>query len=230
MAEGGDTGSVTDEGDCAAPGPLPAAFAELYAEAGALRHVAFGAIRRAETPGPGELAATSGLDVVEVEELLGRMGEAGLVRRDRRGAVVGIAGLSVEPTAHRLVLIGAPSLFTWCALDAIGIPAALGLDAEVVTRCWHCGRPIELFLPEGETPDNLGFRLWLPPAACSNVFEQFCSEANLFCDADHLAAWRAAKGDPAGQELDLASVGRIGRASWAEFADAASHLGPRTDL
>lgn len=209
------------EGEGCAIRSLPAAFSELYAEAGALRKVAFAALRRGEILAPSELAARAGLSLSEQEALLARLSDAGLVRRDARGGVVGIAGLSVEPTAHQLHM-GGHDLFTWCALDAVGIPAALRLDSRVLTRCWHCGRPIELVLPQGRIGAGLPHRLWLPPASCTNVFADFCADANLFCDVAHLAQWRAANSDPAGQELDLTDAGEIGRVGWADFTEPAT--------
>lgn len=52
--------------------------------------------------------------------------------------------------------------------------------------------------------------LWLPTASCSHVVTQFCPDVNLFCNRDHLEAWRARAGNPEGEKLDLA-----GPRSWA---------------
>src|SRR5581483_5403579 len=74
---------------------------------------------------------------VSPEALLpGRAGEAGRVLAelvgqgraevDGAGRVVGVHGLTLRPTRHRFVHRGRPH-FTWCAFDAVGIPAALSL-------------------------------------------------------------------------------------------------------
>jgi alkylmercury lyase len=51
-------------------------------------------------------------------------------------------------TPHRLVLSGQP-LYAFCAVDAVGIPAALELDARVESRCHGCGMPLLLTLTRG---------------------------------------------------------------------------------
>jgi hypothetical protein len=212
MAEDGRDPAAVSSG-------LPAAFAELYteAEAGPLRRAAFDAIRRHHRLTAAELAELTGLNSAVVAGLLERLGQAGLARQDDQQRVVGIAGLSLEPTAHRLRLDGT-GLFTWCAIDAVGIPAALRVDAQIKTRCWHCGIGIELELVGGHPPAS-DQRVWLPQSECTSVFDQFCTQANMFCDSEHLGAWQAAA-DAIGRALDLAGAAGLGRDSWAEFASA----------
>jgi alkylmercury lyase len=204
-------------GPAVTPGEVPAGFGSLNAEAGALRQAGFQAIRRHRRLSAAELAGTAGLNIDATEQMLDRLAQAGLVRRDERRRVVGIAGLSLEPTAHRLRL-DSIELFTWCAFDAIGIPAALGIDGDILTRCWQCGASIELQLPAGHPSVGSPRRLWLPPPARSNVFEQFCNLANLFCDSTHLRQWRTGQADPPGRAVDLVEAASLGRDNWAAFA------------
>lgn len=70
----------------------------------------------------------------------------GLLTVDDSGSITGALGLTTEPTQYRLLLNGR-ALFTWCALDAVGIPAALGADALVQTTIE--GRPFEVRLESG---------------------------------------------------------------------------------
>lgn len=195
---------------------LPPDAAALREDAGPLRRAAFDAIRQGEPVGAAALAATSGLTVSEVDELLARLDGGGRVRLDDHRRVVGIAGLSLEPTPHRLSLNGAWR-FTWCALDAVAIPAALAVDAEVITSCWHCDTEIAVTLPGGQPPASRPERLWLPHPASTNSLQDFCPLANLFCDTKHLELWRAAAGDPPGQPLDLVEAAEH-RDGWAELA------------
>ena len=195
---------------------VPSIFAELYSQTGQVRRAAFLALCDGEPLTPSEVATRAGLPHHHVSNALARLAQSGLVRQDEQRRIVGIAGLGVEPSAHQLTLKGV-RLFTWCALDAVGIPAALGLDAEVVTRCWHCSATIQLELPAGQPPRPSALRLWLPVSACDNVFEQFCGQANLFCHAEHLQAWKATAHHPPGRALDLAASAELGRETWAEF-------------
>ncbi|PKM77390.1 MAG: hypothetical protein CVU90_07130 [Firmicutes bacterium HGW-Firmicutes-15] len=42
------------------------------------------------------------------------------------------------PTEHELC-INEHDLFTWCAIDAIGIPSALRVDAKIGSKCFNNG-------------------------------------------------------------------------------------------
>ena len=57
-------------------------------------------------------------------------------------------GLSLEKTPHSLTLPH-QDLYAWCAADAVGIPAALGLDAEISSSCHQCGTPVSITLQAG---------------------------------------------------------------------------------
>ncbi len=75
----------------------------------------------------------------------------GLVTVDEGDVVVGAAGLSLVPVPrrpHRMLGDGR-AWWTWCAVDAVGIPAALGADAVAETACEWCGTPVRLELRAG---------------------------------------------------------------------------------
>ena len=75
-----------------------------------------------------------------------------LVLDDATGAIVGARGLTLRPTRHALTMSGR-RLYTFCAIDAVGIPAALGADAEVASRCHGCATPVALSLCAGALRD-----------------------------------------------------------------------------
>ena len=103
----------------------------------------------------------------------------------------------------------------WCTLDAVGIPAALRLDAAIGTVCPHCGETLKVVVADGEASADMALQLFCPTSPCSDVRAEFCTRANLFCSAGHLDAWRAANRDVEGQSLDLAETVALGRAMWA---------------
>ena len=70
-----------------------------------------------------ELAMASGL--VSVTPIVDSLAAAGWIDRDETGLVTGSAGLSLSHGPHSLTMDGA-TFRTWCAYDALGIPAALG--------------------------------------------------------------------------------------------------------
>ncbi len=127
-----------------------------------LRQAGFQAILRGRPATPTDLAAELELSDAEVHTRLMDMAVRGLVEVDDRGVLVGCWGLSTRPTAHRLELNGR-SLYTWCAVDAIGIPAALEADARVESRCAACGGPIEIELLGGAPCAGAGeaTRVWV---------------------------------------------------------------------
>jgi alkylmercury lyase len=135
--------------------------------------------------------------------------------------LVAIDGLSVRPTPHRLTLGGA-EFFTWCAADAIGIPAALEEDSQVATSCPHCSAAISLSIRGGVPTSGGDLVLWLPTSSCTHVVTQFCPDVNFFCNREHLDAWRAGIGEPVGEVLSAEAAAQLGRQWWA-------YLRPQTE-
>lgn len=144
------------------PGSWLAWLAERPPHELALRRAGFQAVLAGRRAGAGALAADLGRPVEDVRADLDRLARQGLLELDEQGRLVACWGLSLRPTAHVLRLSGSRR-FTWCAVDAIGIPAALLADAEVESRCAGCGRPVRIELRAGvpvqATPDAI--RIWV---------------------------------------------------------------------
>jgi hypothetical protein len=130
--------------------------------------------------------------------------------------VVGVAGLTLIATAHSLSLPDA-DMYTWCALDAVGIPAALGLTATVETRCAQCGERITVDVNDGAPTAAGPVTLFCPTGRCDNVRADFCSAANLFCSPTHLREWRTDNLSALGADLDLAATADLGHAMWGRY-------------
>jgi alkylmercury lyase len=185
--------------------------------------MAFAAIRLGRRPAAGEIAASAGMrpDVVSAE--LRRLAASGEANLDEEGHVVAVAGLSVVPARHDLLLAGRP-LHTWCAWDAIGIPAALDEDATIATRCGWCDRPIRIQLSRGGVVGAPAAALWFPSRPArggwdGNPQEDWCPQANLFCGAEHLHEWRAAHADSIGEAITVEEAARRGADHWAIFRE-----------
>jgi Alkylmercury lyase len=146
---------------------------------------------------------------------------AGRLELDDDGILVAVHGLVARPTAHRIEHARG-SIHTWCALDAIGIPAALALDATAITACPRCDVEVRVVLRGGESSAEPGVRLWLPSGPCSHLVDDFCRHANLYCSPEHLASVVPA-GQP-GQAVDVAAAAAIGRTSWHDVAELTQHL------
>lgn len=182
-----------------------------------VRCEAFRELRTGRPAEPGTIAQRLGVPVEEVREALTALADRGLAELDGSGRVAGVAGLSVRPTRHRLTLEGT-ELWTWCAADAVGIPAALQADARAVTSCPTCGRELRVEMPGGVATAGPEARVWIPRAdRVASVMDEVCPEVNLFCDETHLGAWRTARGDPPGAARTVDEVQEIGKQLWRDL-------------
>jgi alkylmercury lyase len=163
------------------------------------------------------LAAVLGRDAETVEQALGRLEQAGRTRRNSAGAVTGSLGLSVEPTAHELIVDGARR-WTWCAYDAVGILAALGASGQVRSRSPYTGTPIELAFEQGRPAAGSQVVVFLAQGPCVSVVEDWCPLVNFFEDPDAAAAWAAQHG-VAGTAVPLPEAAATGAAAWRSQLD-----------
>lgn len=157
------------------------------------------------------LAGEADSDERRVVQLLSALKAAGRVELDERGQLVGIYGLTLRPTQHRLQIRG-NSYFVWCAFDAVGIPAALGESASVTSICAQCCRELSFRIEQGEPPSLPLVISWLP-RACDSIREEFCPTINFYCDADQFRS-SIADGQPENAFLTLAAAAQIGRENW----------------
>ena len=140
---------------------------------------------------------------------------AGRLDIDNGGVLVGVHGLSARPTAHRIEH-AAGSVYTWCALDAIGIPAALAIDATAVTSCPTCDTTLRVALNHGLPEDAGAWRLWLPGGEGTHLVNDFCRHANLYCNPEHLQ--RAVPPGTNGRSVDVTEAATIGRTTWSDVS------------
>jgi len=121
------------------------------------RH-AFQAVLDGEPAKLSDLPTALGLDRAVVTSAADRLVEKGvMVVEPETGRIVGVRGLSLPETDHRLSLAGR-HFYAFCAVDAVGIPAALRADARVESRCHHCRAPLVVELRGGviaESPEGM---------------------------------------------------------------------------
>ncbi|MBO0770126.1 MAG: hypothetical protein J2P35_01560 [Actinobacteria bacterium] len=98
-----------------------------------------------DAPAPGLFAgwaASAGMDAAEAL--------AGLVRADLAeadpdsGRILGAYPFSAVPRGHQVAIAGGPAVQAYCALDALGIPAMVGRDADIISRDPHSGAGISV--------------------------------------------------------------------------------------
>lgn len=168
----------------------------------------FVALWHGQRPRPVDLGA----DSAAVEALLRR----GLIVVDTDGHITGIHGLATTPTAHHIAHDG-HVIHTWCAFDAIGIPAALDLDAQAHTTCPTCGQHLQVSFTHGQPGPAADLRLWLP-TQCAHVLNDLCAHANLYCNEQHLTTNHTRPAN--GTTLTAANAAQLGRATWKDAATA----------
>jgi alkylmercury lyase len=90
---------------------------------------------------------------IPVEEVSGMLKEdnlRGLVMYDEADRIIGLRGLAVFPTHHRLEVEGR-TLFTWCAMDTLFTAEVLAGSIGVESPCPRTGTLVRLTL----TPDGV---------------------------------------------------------------------------
>lgn len=71
---------------------------------------------------------------------------------------------SAAPTAYR-VETASGAWWANCGWDALGIPAMLGEDAHILTRCQDCDTPLSLHVEQGQLREQHAVLHFLVPAA-----------------------------------------------------------------
>lgn len=190
-----------------------------------LRELAFSEIATTgEAVAPAMLAALSRENIGAVEAALRRLAEAGRVDRDSEGRVVGSAGLTVAEGPHQLAF-GGRTFKTWCAFDALGIPASLAVDAAVETACAVCGAPIRVAVRAGEPIVPNEARLWMS-AGGVDLRADFCAPTVLLCSDAHAQSWGETH-NGAGEVLSVTEAAEVGARNWASCAAALAELNSR---
>lgn len=184
----------------------------------------FQALWRGRTLTAAELAAG---DPTAVAAAVDHLRARGRIEFSDDGRVIAVHGLARRATPHRIDHDGG-AVNTWCALDAVGIPAAMGSDARAVTRCPTCRQPLTVTLSRGEPQPLPGAVLWYPEVRCAHLVDDFCSGANLFCSVDHLERWLGDNPTP-GRVMTVGEAAELGRETWREAAEQVASDGTGSD-
>jgi len=129
-------------------GRIGSLFWSLSASEQAILKGAFHSILAGKPASLEKLAAEARVTVEQAAEIVKSLADQGTVVCNAPGNIVGSWGLSLHPTPHRLRM-KERDLYTWCAEDAVGIPAAFQEDATIASACFRCGQPIRVEMRAG---------------------------------------------------------------------------------
>jgi hypothetical protein len=184
----------------------------------ALSRAAFTAILDGQMPLLSDLTRAAAASTADVDALTGRR-----LVVDDLGRVVAAHGLSLVPARQHRLMMADRQFWTWCAIDAIGIPAGLAADAVAATTCHLCSTPVHVEFHAGAIAhsSHAAARVWdaqrLPGRGTAGP--PHCALMNLFCSAEHLEEWLATHPGESGRARTLAEVAEIGRAEWGAAMD-----------
>jgi len=156
-------------------------------------------------------------------EEIGALLQPPAVELDAQGHLIGL-DLSLSPTPHQLHL-GKQRFYTWCALDALAIPAILGRERTVVSHCPATGKEIHLQVsPErllDLEPSSTVVSAVIPEdeasarAAACDPRDTICNHGHFF--ASHEAASRWPSLHPGAVLLEAEEAAELGRELARQF-------------
>lgn len=134
------------------------------------------------------IAAASSRPVHEVEAALRRQPGTNW---DEQGRLVGF-GVTLRPTRHRLTFDGGPTVFTWCASDAIVAPFIVGRAAILESPCAVTGPQIRVQVTpdrvESVDPPTAVVSL-VRPDRMDHIRREDCELGNFAVSEDAAADW-----------------------------------------
>ncbi|HZU12117.1 MAG TPA: organomercurial lyase [Chloroflexota bacterium] len=170
---------------------------------------------------PTDICGATNLLPQDVENILTTLQAERCLRRDASGAVVAARGLMTAPSTHLLVT-NRGSVYTQCTVDAVGIPAALGLAAGVEDHCASCGNRVDATISQARDVTTDPASAVIVMARCDSWAEDgiptVCRETNFFCSRDHADAWQRERATLPGTILSPSEAAAIGRRIWGPFA------------
>lgn len=124
------------------------------------------------------------------EDVLAVIHASSNVELDGQGRIVG-AGLSLQPTPHRLSVDGR-RLYAWCALDALMYPPLLDTVVQVESPCAATGEPVRLRISTADvevvTPAEAVVSV-VKPVDTLGVRQGFCNDVHFFRSAQSAIPW-----------------------------------------
>lgn len=122
---------------------------------------------------------------------------------------------------------------TQCAVDALGIPAAIGIAARISDSCARCGRTIEATVTEGgdvavQPTDTVVSMAAASQLRADSDLPTMRAETNFFCRFGHAEAWQEDHATLPAAVISPAECVTAGLAMWQDLASGSTRNGPPT--
>jgi alkylmercury lyase-like protein len=158
-----------------------------------------------DAPAPGMVAGWAACAGVETAEALAALVKADLAEADPdAGRILGAYPFSAAPRGHRVAIAGGPDVQAYCALDALGIPAMIGRDADITSRDPQSGAEIRVQVRAGRatwTPAGAvvtypagEFALLVTGGNVEPAAQACCPTVSFYASAAGAAAYQRAHG------------------------------------
>lgn len=176
-----------------------------------------------------QIIADTGIDRDSAYRFLGEVAE-----RDAEGNVVGIMGLSLNDTPHRFYVEGA-RMSTWCAADALFLPAVLDRTATVESDSPVSGEKVRLTVSQRgvEEVDPAGAVVSIPivdpdaadMSSVEAIWGTFCHHIFFFASREEAVQWAVSRDDI--EILSVDEAFELGRQVSSRFL---SYIGSKPSL
>jgi alkylmercury lyase len=161
-------------------------------------------------------ATAAGMNETALQDILDRPNVAGRVELDTQGRILGIAGLTITPTRHQLIIKN-ETRWTWCALDAVGILGALEATGAIRSTDPRTGDAIEIQFVEGDPKGDAALFI-LGGYDGGNLREEWCPLVNFFTTHHEAETWVAAN-ELNGDIVSVVQVAEEAAAMWRSVTD-----------
>jgi len=176
-------------------------------------------------PEHGELGRVAAAFDMAVEDVLGRLHTADVVRLDPAGQIRVAYPFSASPTRHRVRLTGGIEVSAMCAIDALGIPPMLGADATITTTDPVSSAPVTVVAVAGQftwTPATAVVFVGARPGGGPSA-ETCCDYLNMFTDRHQADTWIQAHPHLPGEILAPAQAEQLGRKIFGDLLAGCGH-------
>ena len=164
-------------------------------------------LAKGQAASPGQMANNLHLPEQEVIKLLSHSPD---IEFDAQGNITGM-GLTLNPTPHQFQLNG-HQLYTWCALDSIMYPVALGQPAQVKSTCPVTNSEVRATItPEAVSelfPATTMLSIVIPESSQTCCRSTFCNQGNFLASAEAASVWLT--NQPNGLALSVAEAFQVG--------------------